>query len=333
MPTKKNSSGKQQAYDKETGRYIGEASSKAPDNEKVNRFLAKGFTRNEANQLKESYSDDQIEDIKRLVDKGYEISTINKLEDKEIKRLAKDKYDYKTAKIEWEETSNGRKPKNGIFDTSTLGGFSIYSEDLKDKRNIIQMTPKEYFKLCAEGFDTDYKEQIHQIEAEPDHINELEDVILEDGKQFPMPFVDMDKPSSQEGRHRMYIAGELFGWDTKFPVLAVNGSKTKLMSDSAKLQAEKYLSEYQVYKVNVSDLIEDSKLLRNRDTLETRKKYWGDNYWEYKFDSDKYDQDINNPIRVIIKGGRYVVEDGRHRLIALKNDGYKKVEILLRMGD
>ena len=327
MPTKQNGSGGQQPYDENTGRFA-----KRGENSIVKqRYIEKGFTREEANQLGEDFSDERLNATKKLLDKGYTIKELNNLDEKEVVRLARDKYDYKTKTIEWEETPNGRIPKNGIFDTDTLGGYSQYSEDLADKKNIIQMTPKEYFKLCAQGFQTTYEEQIKQVEAEREHLDFLEDVILEDNKQFPMPYIDMEHPKYQEGRHRMYVAGELFGWDTKQPVLATNDSKTKFLTDEAR---EKYNNEYSEYfraPVDIKELIEDGRLLKQSSTLETRKTEWGDSYKDYKFDENKYDKDIDHPIRIAIKNGKYFVEDGRHRLIALNNDGYKKVEALIKL--
>lgn len=123
-----------------------------------------------------------------------------------------------------------------IFDTTTLGGFSYYAqcipgdsenEYMKNKKNrvgeIVQMSPDEYFSLCAKMFDTtieDLKEQKISDNGE-EYINKLKDVILKEKKQFPMTFICLpDK--QQEGLHRMYVAGELFGWDEKFPVLVIN---------------------------------------------------------------------------------------------------------------
>ena len=112
-----------------------------------------------------------------------------------------------------------------IFDTSTLGGFSYYAqcipgdsenEYMKNKRNrvgkIVQMSPNEYFSLCAKMFGTtieDLKEQRILDDGE-EYINKLKDVILKEKKQFPMTFICLpDK--QQEGLHRMYVVGELFG--------------------------------------------------------------------------------------------------------------------------
>lgn len=131
---------------------------------------------------------------------------------------------YHTKDVDWEEYAE--KPKaEGIFDTDTLGGYSAYDKDLADKSNIVYMTPKEYLEKTGEGFGNDFYSQHRQIYNDKASINNLKNVLYRHGKRFPMPYIDFNEPTNQEGRHRMFVAGQELGWDTKFPVLAVNGSK------------------------------------------------------------------------------------------------------------
>lgn len=150
--------------------------------------------------------------------------------------VGKDKREFYTTDVNLDENYNtGNVSGKNIFDISTLGGYSYYSqcipgdsenEYMKNKRNrigkIVQMSPNEYFSLCAKMFNTtveDLKEQRILDEGE-EYLNKLKDVILKDKKQFPMTFICLpDK--QQNGLHRMYVAGELFGWDEKFPVLVI----------------------------------------------------------------------------------------------------------------
>lgn len=174
-----------------------------------------------------------------------------------------------------ENYNTGEAKDKDIFDVSTLGGFSYYSqcipgdsenEYMKNKRNrvgkIVQMSPNEYFSLCAKMFDTsveDLKEQ-RILDNGEEYINKLKDVILKDKKQFPMTFICLpDK--QQEGLHRMYVAGELFGWDEKFPVLVIS----------------KYdkLKEQLLLELNRNQLINKSK---NSDNYKDTSK--GKNRWE-----------------------------------------------------
>ena len=160
-----------------------------------------------------------------------------------------------------------------IFNTSTLGGFSYYSqcipgdpenEYMKNKRNrigkIVYMSPNKYFSLCAKMFNTtveDLKEQKSSDNGE-EYINKLKNIVLKEKKQFPMPFICLpDK--QQEGLHRMYVAGELFGWDERFPVLIIN------KFDSLKEQLLLELNRNQlINKSKNSDNYKDTSKGRNR---------------------------------------------------------------------
>ena len=106
-----------------------------------------------------------------------------------------------------------------IFDTSTLGGFEVYSDYLKDKSYTTYMTPREYFERCAKGFESTFSNQVSQVERDTETLKHLRDVIFKYHKSFPMAFISDSHGDKQEGRHRMYIAAELFGWDKSFPVL------------------------------------------------------------------------------------------------------------------
>lgn len=174
-----------------------------------------------------------------------------------------------------EAYNTGNVNGKNIFDTSTLGGYSYYSqcipgdpenEYMKVKHNkigkIVQMSPNEYFSLCAKMFNItvdDLKEQKLLDDGEG-YINKLKDVILKEKKQFPMTFICFpDK--QQEGLHRMYVAGELFGWGEKFPVLVIS----------------KYdkLKEQLLLELNRNQLINKSK---NSDNYKDQSK--GRNRWE-----------------------------------------------------
>ncbi len=115
-------------------------------------------------------------------------------------------YDYGTKEItKWIE-DNKLPYSNQLFDISTLGGYAKYNIYL-DKEHIVRMTPKEYFnRVVAKDIDA---------------LNHLKQVILKYHKSFPIPYISESNGANQEGRHRMYIAAELFGWDKTFPVLLV----------------------------------------------------------------------------------------------------------------
>ena len=129
--------------------------------------------------------------------------------------------DYKTGDIRW--LIPNKRPYSDIFDTSTLGGYSNLSDYMNEKDKYIQyVTPKEYFEQCAKGFKNTFDDQIRQVEQDDDVIDYLTRVIMEKGKKFPMAYISKSDGSRQEGRHRMYVAAQLFGWNKSFPVLVID---------------------------------------------------------------------------------------------------------------
>lgn len=130
----------------------------------------------------------------------------------------------------------GTGPARGtdIFDKSTLGGFSYkamcipgnkeneYMKNVKNRVGKIKwMSPDRYYSYSAKILNTTVDELKAQRGFDEDYIEKLKNVILKDKKKFPMTFIDF-ADNEQEGLHRMYVAGELFGWDTRFPVLVIN---------------------------------------------------------------------------------------------------------------
>lgn len=242
---------------------------------------------------------------------------------------------YHTKDVDWEEYAE--KPKaEGIFDTDTLGGYSAYDNDLADKSNIVWMSPKEYLEKTAEGFGNDFYSQHRQIYNDRVTINELKNVLYRHGKRFPMPYIDFNQPSNQEGRHRMFVAGQELGWDTKFPVLAVNGSKDakdqKLMFMDAEQRRyfSKWFPNYDIETVDVNQVVKDNKILEDNSVLNRRTEHWGDKYDDYKLGSKYSLYDFNTPIQLKKEDGQYRILDGNHRMIALKNAGYDKVQVLVQ---
>lgn len=144
---------------------------------------------------------------------------IESLEDEiqQVKDFYKGHNVYNTGDV---PTFSDGQVKSDIFDTSTLGGFYYLRDYLADKQNIQRVTPNEYFEGCARIFGKSGIQLIKQVELDKGIIEYLKEVILKQHKKFPMPFLDF-KTNQQEGMHRMYVAGELFGWNHSFPCLVV----------------------------------------------------------------------------------------------------------------
>lgn len=140
--------------------------------------------------------------------------------------------------------------KDNIFDPSV--GESSYAKDMvrlaktgqTDEEghyaSYVEMSPKEYFDACAKGFGIPAATQINTVSSDRSIIQVLNTILDKYKVRFPVAYLDYSFNNfSQEGRHRMYVAGERFGWDKKFPVLVIH---TTAEADEAK-HAEK-MSRY-----------------------------------------------------------------------------------------
>lgn len=87
------------------------------------------------------------------------------------------------------------------------------------KGSIEYMTPKEYIQMCADMWNKSY-DSVYQSRAIETKTIEKYKQMMEDGVKFHLPYIcTVDK--AQEGIHRMICAGDLYGWDSEFPVLVV----------------------------------------------------------------------------------------------------------------
>ena len=88
---------------------------------------------------------------------------------------------------------------------------------------IVLMSPMEYFTECARNiFHNRYSIEELQRSRSDEYSPYLEyKEAMQNGAKFPMPVLDYSD-DGQEGLHRMQVAGDLYGWKTKFPVLVVD---------------------------------------------------------------------------------------------------------------
>ena len=189
-------------------------------------------------------------------------------------------WDYRTGQI------SGNK----LFDTtrseSSYGQSFLDNLDKVDSRGrvgkIVEMSPTEYFKACAKGFGSSYDAQINQISADKDTYQLLNDVIDKYNRQFPIPYLDYSKEFSQEGRHRMYVAGERFGWNTKFPVLIIEKEESplfELKENKDPSHKEKYVvtvnkTRALIYGNNKRDLLYKLSLIEDNISEEYFETIW-----------------------------------------------------------
>ena len=157
--------------------------------------------------------EDYEDDIKKVIEEDY-------LDDEEKF------WDYHTANISgnqiFDETTQESSYGKRFLDLAKTGK----SDSKGRKAKIIQMTPMQYFEGCALGFGTSVQSQIRQVKNDEGTLDLLNDVIDKYHKRFPITYLDFSGETfGQEGRHRMYVAGERYGWDTKFPVLVIYSGK------------------------------------------------------------------------------------------------------------
>lgn len=128
-------------------------------------------------------------------------------------------WDYRTKEIDSDSYIDKNRSEIRWVD-DLLEDPKYYAETKGIVGAIIELTPNEYFEECAKLFDSTVEVQKRQIKNDENVLDNLKQVILKYKKRFPIPYIDIYH-RNQEGRHRMYVLGELFGWDKKFPVLII----------------------------------------------------------------------------------------------------------------
>ena len=128
-------------------------------------------------------------------------------------------WDYRTKEVEPGQYIDTTRNEIRWVD-DMLEDPAYYEEKKGYTGRIIEMSPEDYFKECAELFGSSIEAQKRQIAADTDVLDKLIQVIKKYHKRFPIPYINI-KDRTQEGRHRMYVLGELFGWDKKVPVLII----------------------------------------------------------------------------------------------------------------
>ncbi len=131
-------------------------------------------------------------------------------------------WDYGTGTISGSNIVDEHKTGMSFYD-QFLGTSEI--EYLKNRKNlkgtVVKMSPEEYYEQCAKKiFNTSVDNLKRQRQADKDTLQHLKDVLTVYKKKFCMPMINYAE-KGQEGLHRMFVIGELYGWDHKVPVLVV----------------------------------------------------------------------------------------------------------------
>ena len=139
----------------------------------------------------------------------------------------------------------------------------------------VEMSPREYFNACAKGFGIPAKDQINTVSNDKGVIQTLNTILDKYKVRFPVAYLDYSFNNfSQEGRHRMYVAGERVGWDKKFPVLVIH---TTAEGDKARYEERitryisKALSKAEQYTYSNFDEIKEQFMYDIEDLLSNPK--------------------------------------------------------------
>lgn len=182
--------------------------------------------------------------------------------------------DYGTEEADGKDVINVHK--GSTFGTQDLLDGSIDSKYDGVCYTIINLTPTQYFELCGKVQDMKPEEIIDFISRDEQQIAHIKDVILKFNKKLPLPYVSfssIDEVSGQEGRHRMYALGEMFGWDEEFPVMVVQDSSTK--KTVGELLNEAVMKDFQLdektrreYVVKIAQIAHDQPIVHPNGIFE-----------------------------------------------------------------
>lgn len=95
---------------------------------------------------------------------------------------------------------------------------------------------------------------------------------------------------------------------------------------------QRQFPNYKIENIDVNEIVEQTGILKDNSVLNRRYQIWGDKYENYKLNDTIYDNEYNYPIMIYKDDFGYHIEDGMHRMIALKNAGYDKAEVLVYKG-
>ena len=113
-----------------------------------------------------------------------------------------------------------------------------YQQKAKNRTGeIVMMSPEDYYWMCSQyGFHkyVPVKDLKRQRSANSDLIEEYKEM-MQNGTKFDMCYINK-ADHGQEGLHRMMAAGDLYGWNKKYPVLVIDVYDQDVENDRKLLQ-------------------------------------------------------------------------------------------------
>ena len=171
----------------------------------------------------------------------------------------------------------GEAKGKDIFDRKTHTPFYDrilkYPEEAAEEENlkgeIVMMSPNEYYRECATKIfrDTTIDDIKEQRRWNKNNLAYLTKLVTKYKKKMFMPYINYAE-RGQEGLHRMMVAGDLFGWDEKFPVLVVT-----TYDEDRKEREDRAKEEYTIRKM-FRDAVDRYRYVHD-DEEELREKIMG----------------------------------------------------------
>lgn len=134
---------------------------------------------------------------------------------------------YAIAYSYWDRRNLNEAIQDDVFNINKTGVSKydewLSSQSARDRDNVDlevkYMTPREYFEACGQLFGNSFDSQIRQIENDK-NINKELDKVYDSNEKMNLTLLDyVSDPPTQEGRHRMYVLAQKYGWDgNKYPV-------------------------------------------------------------------------------------------------------------------
>ena len=218
-------------------------------------------------------------------------------------------YDYRTK--EFDGVNPFDITKTGIPFYNQFLTDPDYMEEYKNlKHSIIKISPDKYFEECAWIFNSSKQAQISQTRRDKKILEHLKDVLLKYKKTFPLTFLNYAE-NSQEGRHRMYVVGELLGWDKEFPVMIINWVDPLKQKEKEEAQLQNKKDEFISLIDKYSDEFSSTPYDSVEDLIDDFKYYLGQKYSDLNIYStrDALNFEIDNQIEYRIPIWKFIIEN------------------------
>lgn len=197
-------------------------------------------------------------------------------------------YDYGTKEFDGVNPFDSKRAESPFY--RQFFSDPDYMEEYKNlKHSVVEMSPMQYFEECAYIFGSSTQKQIQQIKNDKEIFDHLKDVLFKYRRTFPITYLNYAE-EAQEGRHRMYLVGELFGWNKKYPVMVVDWANPEKEKEKKAAQEQnkrdEIISNIDEIASNISnyeyddvdEVIEDFKYYLNRNYSSTDIKISYSNY-------------------------------------------------------